>query len=296
MVTPIVRIVCVAFLIFASTRPLASETPSAIQYVENGTPDQTMDVSWPNGRPAAAVLFIHGGSLSESGERRSSPAYRDVCVPFVKAGVACASADYRLSPTYKWPAMPNDVAAAVAAFRRLVTGHGGDAGRLFLFGHSSGCHLAAILATNPVYLQAVGLKPSDLGGVIAMGCTLDREDAALRGLTADGIRAAFSRDHDEVAVYGTPEAWLSANPASYVGPHVPPALVVVAEAERFMPPVLEQGARFVRRLLEEGVPANLVIVPGKHMTSIASIGAPGDPTFRAIMELIANPRKAGAEH
>jgi acetyl esterase/lipase len=285
-----------ALLILASTLPLAAEPPATIQYVEHGTPDQTMDVFWPSGRPVAAVLFIHGGSLSESGERRSSPAYRDVCVPFVKAGVACASTDYRLSPTYKWPAMPNDVAAAVATFRRLIAERGDEPGRLFLFGHSSGCHLAAILATNPDYLQSVGLKPSDLGGVIAMGCTLDRGDAALRGLMADGIRAGFSRDRDDVAVYGTPEAWLSANPASFIGPHVPPALIVVAEAERFMPPVLEQGARFVRRLLEQGVPANLIIVPGKHMTSIASLGSPGDPTFKAIMEFIADPHKAGAAH
>jgi acetyl esterase/lipase len=70
---------------------------------------------------------------------------------------------------------------------------------------------------------------------------------------------------------------------------VPPTLVVVARAERFMPPVLEQGARFVRRLLELGIAADLVIVPGTHMRSIAALGQPGDPTFIAIRTFIEHP-------
>jgi acetyl esterase/lipase len=257
-----------------------------VTYVTHGTPDQVMDLHWPPTRPAATVLFIHGGSLQQSGDRRDSPAYRDVCAPFVAANIACASMDYRLAPQHRWPAMPNDVAAAVAALRRVIVERGGDPARLFLFGHSSGCQLAAIVATNPTYLATVHLTPHDLGGVIAMGCTLDREDAALRGLTADSIRTAFLRDPVEVATYGTPEQWLQANPASFIGRHVPPAFVIVAEAERYFPPILEQGARFVRRLLEQQVDASLIIVPGKHTTSIASLGVAHDPTFAAIEAFI----------
>lgn len=261
----------------------------AVSYVANGTADQVMDVYWTTGRPKATVLFIHGGSLQMAGERRDSPPYRHVCEPFVAAGIACASMDYRLAPDNRWPAMPNDVVSAVVALRKMIEARGGDRQKLFLFGHSSGCQLAAIVGTNGEYLQAQGLSTTDLGGVIAMGCTLDREDAALRNLTADVIRAPLARDAVDVATYGTAETWLSANPAGYVGKHVPPTLVVVAEAERFMPAVLEQGARFVRRLLEEGVAADLVIVPGRHMSSIAALPNPGNPTFAAIRRFIEHP-------
>ena len=279
---------------------MAAESSTAadsksIPYVENGGPDQVMDLSWPGTRPKATVLFIHGGSLEEGGERRTSPPYRKVCQPFVAAGIACASMDYRLSPSHSWPAMPNDVAAAVMKLRQIVAQRGGDPERIFLFGHSSGCQLAAVLGTNAVYLRSVGLTPAHLAGVIAMGCTLDREDAALRGLTADMIREPLSRDKQEVAKYGTAENWLAANPAGFVGPHVPPTLVVVARAERFMPPVLEQGGRFVRRLLELGIAADLVIVPGKHMSSIAALDQPGDPTFNAIRTFIEHPVGAASE-
>lgn len=263
-----------------------------IAYVANGTPDQVMDAYWPAAKASAAVLFIHDGSLLESGERRTSSAYAHVCEPFVAARIACATMDYRLAPTNKWPSMPNDVAAAVVKMRQLIAEHGGDPHRLFLFGHSSGCLLASIVATNAVYLKTAGLKPSDLGGFIAMGCTLDRENVALLGLTLDTLRAPLSHDAEEMAVFGTPENWMSANPASFVSKDTPPALVVVADAERFMPPVLEEGSRFVRRLLEEGVVADLVVVPGKHMTSIANVPAPHDPTFAAIQKFIANPQPA----
>jgi acetyl esterase/lipase len=287
------RIILGALLLIAAGCLHATPPPLAkvVRYVDNGLPDQVMDTFWPSARPTAAVLFIHGGSLQEGGERRNDAAYRNVCVPFVRAAIACASMDYRLAPAHRWPAMPEDVASALAVFRKLAVAHGVDPKTIFLFGHSSGCHLAAIVATNQAYLETAGLQPSDLAGVIAMGCTLDREDAALRRLTAEQIRTPFRADPVEVATYGTPETWLAANPASFIGAHVPPTLVLLAAEERFAPPVLEQGARFVRRLREEGVAADLVIVPGTHMSSIASLRLPDDPAFKAILRFIGNPNR-----
>lgn len=97
---------------------LAQESPAESirdhAYVSGGTTDQRLDFYWP-AQARVTVLFIHGGSLVESGERRTSAPYRTVCAPLVAAGVGCATIDYRLAPTYKWPAMPRDVAAAVAA-------------------------------------------------------------------------------------------------------------------------------------------------------------------------------------
>ena len=252
-----------------------------------------MDIVWPGTAPTAAILFVHGGSLQESGERRRSPDYRDVCVRFVADGIACASTDYRLAPAHKWPAMPNDVAAALFRFREKFRQKGGDVSKLFLFGHSSGCHLAAIVGTNPAYLESVKLKPSDLAGVIAMGCLLDFDDQSLRRRTIEQVRSRIAREPQDIATYGTAENYLSANPTLFVGPRAPPFLIVVAEWERFMPPVLEQGSRFVRLLQENEVPAELVIVPGRHMSSVRNISNAGDPGYRAIREFLREPRSVG---
>ncbi len=274
--------------------PAKAESQSAAQtvaYAPNGASAQTMDVLWPASKPSATVLFIHGGSLQESGERRSSPMYRDICREFVNAGIACASMDYRLAPTSQWPAMPNDVALATLNLRQLISGRGGDRSRIFLFGHSSGCHLAAIAGINQSYLATVGLKTSDIAGLILMGCLLDRDDATLRRLTAERIRQPFMREPQDVATYGTPENYLAANPASFVGPHVPRTLVVLANAERFSPPVMEQGARFVKLLLEHNVAANLIVVPGDHVSSIEGVSRAGDPALAAILRFISDPAK-----
>jgi acetyl esterase/lipase len=267
-----------------------------VPYAVEAVTDQVMDVFWPSASPTAAVLFIHGGSLQESGERRASPMYDNVCTPFVAAAMVCASIDYRLAPTHQWPAMPNDLVSAIVELRRSLIARTGELVPLFLFGHSSGCHLAAVVATNGSFLEQARLSPKDIAGVIAMGCTLDRDDATVRRLTPDGIRAAFMREQQDVATYGSPENYLAANPASFVGPHVPPTLVVVAEGERFMPSLLEQGARFVTKLLENNVPANLVVVPGGHVSSITDVAKPNDPTFAAIRRFISDPRGSGASH
>ncbi len=267
----------------------AVETLRDVPYVSDAHPEQHLDFYWPTGGPEATVLFIHGGSLRESGERRSSPRYRRVCEPLVASGIACATMDYRLAPTFQWPAMPTDVASAISKVGELVESRGGDPGRLFLFGHSSGCQLAAVVATDSTHLNAVGLSPSHLAGVIAMGCVLDNYDAALRGVAADDIREPFAERTGEVERFATPENFLAANPSYFVGPHVPPTLVLVAEAERFFPAILEQGAHFVRLLLEADVPAELVVVPGTHRSSIEGFPREGNATFAAVRSFVGAP-------
>lgn len=275
----------------------ASQTPAVernVPYVTGGSADQRLDLTVPTASGFPTVIFIHGGSLKQSGERRSSPLYAHVCDPFVAAGIGCATIDYRLAPAFKWPAMPDDAAGAVKWVKTHIGAHGGDPHRLFLFGHSSGCRLAAILGTNPAYLGRVGLAPDDLAGVIAMGCTLTPTAEATTGHTMDELRARWPTS-SFTDTYPTLQAWLDSDPSRFLGPHTPPTLVVVAHAERFFPAVLEQGATFVRRLLELKRPADLVLVPGRHYSSIEHITAPGDPTFAAVKQFIARPDAAGAD-
>lgn len=263
-----------------------------IAYVANGTADQQLDLHLPATRGFPTVVFVHGGSLQESGERRTSPVYAGVCDPFVGAGIGCATVDYRLAPSHRWPAMPNDVAAAVKWVKTNIASRGGDPERVFLFGHSSGCHLAAILGANPKYLQAVGLSPADLAGIIAMGCVLAPLEEITTRLPMEQLRDRWPRS-SEVSTFGTLDERLDSDPSRFIGPHMPPTIVVVAEAERFFPSILEQGAKFVRRLLEIKRPADVIIVPGRHMTSIQNLGAAGDRTFAAIRTFIDQPNAAG---
>jgi acetyl esterase/lipase len=259
-----------------------------VEYVAGGSTDQTLDLYVPAVRGFPVVIFIHGGSLQAAGERRSSPAYQGVCAPLVAAGIGCATIDYRLAPASRWPAMPDDVAAAVKWVKTNIASRGGDPGRVFLFGHSSGCELAAVVGANDKYLARVGLHTTDIAGVVAMGCVLAPLEETLLHHSMDDLRARWPKS-DDARTYASLEDWLDSDPSRFLGPHVPPVLVVCSEAERFFPAILEQGAKFVRRLLEIQRPANLAVVPGRHMTSIASFGTQGDATFAAVKAFVANP-------
>jgi acetyl esterase/lipase len=262
-----------------------------IHYVPGGSHDQTLDLYLPATRNFPTVIFIHGGSLQEVGERRTSAVYQSVCPPLAAVGIACATIDYRLAPASKWPAMPQDAAAAVKWVKTNIGAQGGDPNRIVLFGHSSGCELAAILGANPKYLAGVGLRPSDIAGIVAMGCVLaplEETMTRLSSLSPEELRQRWGKT-TEPDTYRTFEDWLDSDPSRFIGPETPPLLVIVAQAERFMPAILEQGAKVVRRSLEMKRPANLVIVPGRHMTSIANFGAPGDPTFAAVKAFVDNP-------
>lgn len=267
-----------------------------VVYRPDGGPDQVLDLYTPPVGGFPTVIFVHGGSLRESGERRSSEIYAHVCEPFVAQGVGCATIDYRLAPTHRWPAMPEDVAAAVRWVHDSIGARGGDPRRLFLFGHSSGCHLAAAVGTNEKYLQTVGLSPRDLAGIVPMGCILAPLDPIIRraqanGFGLDSLRVLWNaRPDDRFASF---DDRLDSDPSRFVGSHVPPALIVIAEQERFRPPILEQAAHFVDLMYRAQRPADIVIVPGSHRSSIADIVKTGDPTFAAIMRFISDPAAAG---
>ncbi|MEN8377009.1 MAG: alpha/beta hydrolase, partial [Gemmatimonadota bacterium] len=114
--------------------PLAAQSSVErdVSYVTEGTEDQRLDLFLPEAAGFPTVIFLHGGSLRENGERRSSELYARVCEPFVGAGFGCANADYRLAPTHQWPAMPEDVAAAIKWVSDNIGSRGGDPERLFL--------------------------------------------------------------------------------------------------------------------------------------------------------------------
>jgi arylformamidase len=263
-----------------------------VPYRSHPTPEQYLDVYGPTAASRApVVLFIHGGSLEEAGERRNSPMYAEVCPGLAARGIVCATMDYRLAPSHTWPAMPEDVAGAVRWLADSIAPRGGDRDRIFLVGHSSGCQLAALVALDSGYLAKEGSRPDAVAGVVAMGCTLAPWDTAGKAFRASDLERAFARDGGERRVYGTLAWRLRANPTLWVGPEAPPFLVLVAESERFMPPILEEGARFVRLLREHGRSADLRILPGRrHVTTTTGFADPADPVANLVAEFVRDPR------
>ncbi len=267
-----------------------AEIEMDIPYVSDGGNEQQLDLYTPDTTNFATIVFVHEGSLT-SGDRKDEP-YDQMCRTFQRAGIACASINYRLAPACKWPSQPNDVAAAFAWVKRNIAARQGDSTRVFLFGHSSGCLLVSIVAADSQYLAAQGLSQAAVAGVISLGCRLNDvvevTDAPPKKHEASWVPPGRVAEYlkDDPA-FTTIKQRNDAVPASHVNAGLPPTLVLIAEGEQFYPPVLADAAEFVGRALDVGADASLSILKDrKHFTSITSMVTDDDPTVLQVVEFV----------
>ncbi|MDR5816358.1 MULTISPECIES: alpha/beta hydrolase [unclassified Caballeronia] len=110
------------------------------------------------------VVYFYGGAW-QSGHRSDS---HGVAQALAAHGVVTVAADYRLYPDTVFPSFLDDPATAVRWAHDHAHEFGGDPQRLFVMGHSSGAHMASMLATDPRYLAAHGLSNRSLAGMIGL--------------------------------------------------------------------------------------------------------------------------------
>lgn len=193
-----------------------------------------LDVYRPRGaRGAPVVVFFHGGRWQHG--RRADYAFAGEAL--ARHGIVAVLPDYRHYPQVRFPAFVEDAARAVAWTRAHVAELGGDPQRIFLAGHSSGAHLAALLATDARYLQAVGLHPRDLRGVAGLAGPYD-----FLPLTDPVLQDLFGAERD----------WPASQPVSFVDGDEPPFLLLHGEDDRVVWP--RNSTRLAARLRAAGVP------------------------------------------
>lgn len=261
-----------------------------LPYVTGGGHKQQLDFHTPLVPAFPTILYVHGGSLT-SGDRKDEPTAR-MCETFQQAGIGCAAMSYRLADDAPWPAQPRDVASAFAWLKVNLGERGGDPDRVFLFGHSSGCLLAALVGADPTYLAEQDLSQADVAGLVPLGCTLN--PVLVVSDTPPEAYETYRIPPDRVGEYPgreppyqTLDQRRAAVPARHVTADLPPTLVLLAEQERFFPPVLRDGAEFVGRALAAGAEADLMILADRtHRSAIERMTSPDDPVVQAIVSFV----------
>jgi len=120
-------------------------------------PRQVLDIYAPAAaRGAPVLIFIYGGSW-QFGSRID---YGFIGGLFARQGFVTVIPDYRLYPQARFPAFVDDSRAVLDYVRHRIGRHGGDAGQIFLMGHSAGAYNAVMAALAP------GAPP--LAGVIGL--------------------------------------------------------------------------------------------------------------------------------
>jgi acetyl esterase/lipase len=107
------------------------------------------------------LVFFHGGGWT-SGYKE----WMAFMAPALQArGITLVTPGYRLAPGHLFPVGVDDAADALAWVHAHAAEHGGNARRIFVGGHSSGGHYAALLAATADWRRARGL-PAD----VVRGC------------------------------------------------------------------------------------------------------------------------------
>jgi len=118
-----------------------------------------LDIYYPtNKKGFSTVIWFHGGGL-EGGEK-------EIPTELKEKGIAIVAANYRLSPQVKNPAYIDDAAEAIAWVFNNITSFGGNAGNIFVAGHSAGGYLAFMVGLDKKYLQKYNIDADRIKGLI----------------------------------------------------------------------------------------------------------------------------------
>jgi arylformamidase len=243
------------------------EVHKDIPYMQSKDADerQKLDLYVPKGaKNYPTLFFIHGGGWT----RGSRSGFARIAHTFARNGVAFVSTGYRLSPEVKHPAHIDDVAKGFAWTVANIGKYGGDAGAIFVSGHSAGGHLAALVATDDHYLKAEKLSLSNIKGAVPISGVF---------VVSPRMQNVFGDDA---------EVCKKASPRNHVREGLPPFLILYADSE--LSGLGKQAEEFAQTLKAHKVEAEIVMGKDRNHGSIMmSMASEDDPATQAVLAFIA---------
>ncbi len=222
-------------------------------------PRQVLDIYTPNQASSTtrgAIIFGYGGGYKD-GNRDE---YRFIGETFSSLGFVTIIYDYRLYPEVQFPTYLEDAASVM----RWVFDHAAEyrlnLERLILAGHSAGAHIAAMLATNPTYLERVNLKPRAIALVVCLAGGYDFWNEQTGFISAD-IAAVMQ---------GAPPA--ATQPIRFLTGAEPPMLLMHGQADTILP--IAQARVFAQRAKRLGMDITMFEYSGDHASTVIDLAAP----------------------
>ena len=282
---PIVHLLGALLLAHAAS---AQSIQSNIPYVEQGHARHVLDIhhaAEPNANKPV-VFWIHGGGW-QTGDKTDVRIKPDW---FASKGFVFVACNYRLLPDVDMETLTRDVAKAAGWVRKNIRQFGGNPERILIGGHSAGAQLAALLCTEPSYLNAEGISLSHLLGCLPVdGDTYDIpaiiETAETRRRVHHQPQAKFG--HREK--FGlTPENHQRFSAVTHVKPNknIPPFLILYVGNH---PDNAAQATRLAAVLKDSQVPVSLFAAKDTdHVKLNNLLGTPNDPATAAVETFLAS--------
>lgn len=249
----------------------ARATAGATEMAYGSEPLQKLDFWRASSGNAPLVIFVHGGGWKRGDKNNATGQYK--ASHYVEQGYAFASINYRLVPDATVEQQAADVANAVAYLRGNAATLGLDQQRIVLMGHSAGAHLVALVGTDPQYLRAAGMQPSDLSGVIPL-------DGAAYDVPSQMVDGARIMSDTYLQAFGSePVRQKALSPYWHAGgPNAPSFLILHVERDDGA----KQSAALAEALRKNGTQVKLQSFQGKGLRGHMEINRKlGDPAYPA---------------
>jgi arylformamidase len=222
---------------------------------------------YPAKKPNAPIhIFIHGGQWRVGSA--AATAYQSEM--FVDAGAHFISLDFTnvIETKGNLMIMADQVRRAVAWVYKNAGSFGGDSNRLYVSGHSSGGHLAAVVLTTD-WQKTFGLPIDTLKGGLCLSGLYELYPVSL------SARSSF--------VNFTPEVLETLSPQRHVDKLVGP--VVVAHGTLETPEFQRQNREFAAAVKTAGKVVELIVLEGyNHFEVMESLGNPYGLLGRAALK------------
>ena len=212
--------------------------------------------------PLPLVVYIHGGGLYSGnaviGEKSTAHNFVMTRIEqeLIAHGIAFASINYRLAPTFKWPAQLEDAKASIRFLRANATRLGIDPTQIAVMGDSGGGELATFVGLTSNFSYGVagpwlGVSSNVVGVVDMFGPTN-------RAYFAKKRQKKFGNLNDPVYGLYTPTTIRQESTINYVQPGDPPFLIIQGEKDPLVPP--SQSIELYHRLRDAGNNVRLIMV------------------------------------
>ncbi len=244
----------------------------------SGTKKTRLDLYIPKkGKDHAMMIWVHGGGwqIGDKSRVHSKAEF------FTKMGFVLVSVNYRLFPEAGYEEETADVAAAIRWAYDHAKDFSADQKNIYIIGHSSGAHLAALVSTDERFLKAEKLSLNNIKGTILLdgaGYNIPRQLKEFAGIRNTKMyEKIFGTDIKEQT---------KASPITHVAKDksISPFLILyVADRDSSK----EQSHAFAKSLTEIGVQAKAIGAENKtHGTINRKIGIAGDKPTIAIEQFL----------
>jgi acetyl esterase/lipase len=235
-----------------------------VPYVPGGSEDQELDIYFPTegDGPFPVILAIHGGCF----RWETKTNYLRYASFFNQLGYALVSIDYRLAPSFTYPAQVQDSFCALAWVYANADTYGFDTDHIVAIGESAGGYLVAMLGavdspspymegcpyTLPETDWVQGIIP--VYGLFDFTGTDGYSDWTVQECLEPFLGTTFSD--------ATTELLTEMSPLSWVDGGEPPFLVVHDLSDSLIPPWMAED--FASKLEEAGAETELLLVEAEH--------------------------------